>query len=176
MDGLGKQLGLRPGATVFLFENKEHLLLDLIRTELDSWSDRVRQRLDDRSEDEDPVGCVISTLAESRLLARLVAMLPEALDGSVDMLDAISFLRWWNEATGEVGQLLERPGGVPSPHGAELVQRALRLLAGAAPFARPKAEVALAFDDPGAEALRVDLADELESVLRPWLAAQGGAL
>jgi AcrR family transcriptional regulator len=171
MDGLGKQLGLRPGATVFLFDSKEHLLLDLIRGELERWRQDVEAALE--AESADPVACVLSTLVEARLLGRLLAMLPEALDGDVEMLDAISFLRWWNETTERIGQLLDRAGGVPEPYGAELVRKALRLVAGVQPFARPKSEVALAFDDPGAEALRVDLADELESVLRPWLAAQG---
>ena len=167
MDGLGKQIGLRPGATVFLFQTKEHLLLDLLRGELERWREAVGERLQAGS--KDAVGCLVETLADAEILGRLLTMLPEALDGGVDMLDAVSFLRWWQGMTEELGALMEGEDAVPLGGGAELVRKALRLLAGAHPFARPTGEVTLAFDDPAVVSLKVDLAAEISSLLRAWL-------
>jgi AcrR family transcriptional regulator len=172
LDAIGRRAGVKKGVASMYFGSREELFIELIRTELEVWFAAVEEALEARREGrlarQRLARLLATSLSERPVLCRLLALAPVALEQNMEIIEAFRLHRWQLERMTELGATLERRcSAIRDGDGIRLLHRMLLLVAGVQPYADPRGSLAVNLLDPDFEALRVDLAEEIErSVLQ----------
>lgn len=166
LDSIGRRAGVEKGVASMYFGSREELFLELLRTELGEWFDAVRKEIDARPTrltNERLARILASSLAERVVLCRFLALAPVVLEQNMEIVESFRLHRWQMERMTELGGTLEKKSlGLENGAGVRLLHRLLLLTAGIQPYADPRGSLAVNLCDPDFEALRLDLADEIE--------------
>jgi AcrR family transcriptional regulator len=166
LDAIGRRAGVKKGVASMYFGSREELFIEILRTELDDWFSALEHALETgpiRLTTVRLARTLAGSMADRTLLCRLLALAPVALEQNMEIIEAYRLHRWQLERMTEVGGALERRcTRLGDGDGVRLLHRLLLLVAGIQPYADPRGSLAVNLLDPDFEALRVDMAEEIE--------------
>lgn len=171
LESLDRSAGLREGAASMYFGSLEGLVLRLLRDELEDWLAGVEaevRKAEEGRQFPELAELLATSLAGRRLLRRLLALLPLALDRRTVEMDGVHDVELWRLGRlTEAGELLARRyPALPPAEARDLLRRALVLSAAVEPLAQPPSGMALAISDPDLAPLYPDSDTELRILLR----------
>ncbi len=171
LDAIGRRAGVKKGVASMYFGSREELFLELMRIELGEWFDAVQKSLEAHPARLTPVKMariLATSLAERPVLCRFLALAPVAFEQNMDIIESFRLHRWQLERMTELGRALEkRSQALEDGQGVRLLHRVLLFVAGIQPYADPRGSLSVNLLDPDFDALRLDMATEIEQeVLR----------
>lgn len=181
LESLDRSAGLREGAASMYFGSLEGLVLRLLRDELEDWLAAVENGLRTAEEEgrhlPELADLLATTLSGRRLLRRLLALLPLALDRRTVEMDGVHDMELWRFGRlTEAGQALVRSyRGLTPVEARDLLRRALVLAAAVEPLAQPPSGMALASSDPDLAPLYPDSETELRMLLHALVRGTPGS-
>jgi AcrR family transcriptional regulator len=176
LDHIGQRAGVERGVASMYFGSREGLFLLLLREELDAWYNELVRRLQavERPVAKAAAGLAVESLVARSLLARLLSLAPVVLEQNMEALEVFHFQRWRRDRMAEVGDALERAGGLDPGAGFRLLYLLQLLTAGLEPAANPRGAAAFDHADPEFASLKVSLEGELKRLLEAAIRSSSG--
>ncbi len=176
LDSLDRAAGLRQGAASMYFGSLEGVVIRLLREELDDWLNDLEQRLGALTgsiRTEEAAELTADTLVGRRLLRKILAVLPVALERRTVEMGLVQDLeRWRLERLSHTADALADRCATLTPEAAlTLLRRACLLVAAVEPLANPPSGMAIASNDPDLVPLYPDSETELQRLLLASVAA-----
>lgn len=172
MDSIGHAAKVDRGVASMYFKSKEGIYLLLLKDELDEWLSALAADLE-RSSEVRSARRFASLLAESLAarprLTRFLSLAPVVFEQNLEVIETFRFQRWRRDRMLEVGETVDRCAAPVPGGGARLLHLIQLIAAGFEPLAHPKGTVAYELADPDFAMLRIDLRDELESLIAALL-------
>ncbi len=171
LESLDRAAGLREGAASMYFGSLEGLVLHLLRNELEGWLAAVEAGVAEVDEPQPPsrlADLLAATLGHRRLLRRLHALLPLALDRRTVEMDRVHEVEMWRleRLTRTAEMLAEKTQGLTAAGARDLLRRALELTTAVERLAQPPSGMAVACADPDLKPLYPDSETELGMLLQ----------
>jgi AcrR family transcriptional regulator len=172
---IARRVGLAKSNVLRYFESREHVFLELLLAEWESWFAQVSERLAGRRSAAGVAGALASTLAERPLFCDLISELSSVLERNVSTATVHTFkLRGtaYFEALGTV--VVQRLPGLAPSEGRQIISTTMIMTAGLWPTANPPAHVRDALDlmpdiTPAERDFETRLAAMLTAVIRGHL-------
>jgi AcrR family transcriptional regulator len=173
LDAIGRRAGVKKGVPSMYFGTKEELFLELLREQLEGWYAEVERRLGGqraRLTDARLARLVSSTLADRSALCRFLSLAPVVLEQNMEIMSADRFHRWQRDRMSAVGAELERRSrGMKQGQGLRLLHLVQLMTAAFHGYSDPRGSLAFNLHDPDFADFRIDLEQELESMIRRML-------
>jgi len=172
MDSIGHAAKVDRGVASMYFTSKEGIFLLLLKDELDEWLSALATELEQSGEPRSArqlASLLADSLAARPRLTRFLSLAPVVLEQNLEVNEAFRFQRWRRDRMLEVGETVDAAAGPVSGGGARLLHLVQLMAAGLEPLAHPKGTVAYELADPDFAILRIDLRDELESLIVAFL-------
>lgn len=174
LDALGRRAGVKKGVASMYFGTKEELFLELLTDELDAWYQELERALGAqraRVSDTRMARLVSTTLADRPVLCRFLSLAPVVLEQNMEIMAADRYQRWQRERMSTVGAELEqRSRGMKQGQGLRLLHLVQLMAAAFHGYSDPRGSLAFNLHDPDFVDFRIDLEQELESMIRRLLA------
>lgn len=174
LDALGRRAGVKKGVASMYFGTKEELFLELLTDELDAWYQELERALGAqraRVSDTRMARLVSTTLADRPVLCRFLSLAPVVLEQNMEIMAADRYQRWQRERMSTVGAELEqRSRGMKQGQGLRLLHLVQLMAAAFHGYSDPRGSLAFNLHDPDFADFRIDLEQELESMIRRLLA------
>ncbi len=172
LDAIGRRAGVSKGIASLHFSTKEELFLEVLRGELDGWFGAIEARLEAAppEDGEALVGMLVEELERSSGLARLLTLLHNVLEKSVEILPAQNFVHWMRDRTLSLGGMLEREVTQFGPGtGAPFLRRLAVVVVGLHQTVNISGVFSAILQDDDMSELHADLDGELRSMIRDIL-------
>jgi AcrR family transcriptional regulator len=169
LDAIGRRAGVSKGIASLHFNTKDELFLEVLRGELGEWFGAVERRLsaDPPVDGEALAGMLVEELERRSGLARLMILLHNALEKSVEILPAQNFVHWMRDRTLSLGEILEREvAGFGPGTGAPFLRRLAVVVIGLHQTANLSGVFSAILQDDDMSELHADLDGELRSMIR----------
>jgi AcrR family transcriptional regulator len=169
LDAIGRRAGVSKGIASLHFDTKEELFLQVLRGELEGWFGAVEERLSARSpaNGEELAGMLVEELERRSGLARLMTLLHNVLEKSVEILPAQNFAHWMRDRTLALGKVLEQKvAGFEPGAGAAFLRRLAVVVVGLHQTANLSGVFSAILQDDDMTELHADLEAELLSMIR----------
>ena len=176
MDGICQRARLRKGLAAMYFGSKEELFLDLLKSQLGEWSDRLAAELVEAERLSRPelLEAVSASLDERPALTRMLGLLPVVLEQNVDLTAVLAFRERQRALVAAAAEAAGRACSEVDPsQGFELLRRALIVAGALDPLARPRGAAGLALVGGADHGTQVDLGAELRWMLAGFVSAAG---
>jgi AcrR family transcriptional regulator len=177
LDAIGRRAGVKKGVASMYFGTKEELFLELLREQLDAWYDEIERALGAqraRLSAARLAQLVSTTLADRSVLCRFLSLAQVVLEQNMEIMAADRFHRWQRDRMTSVGEELERRSrAMRRGHGRRLLQLVQLMAAAFHGYSDPRGSLAFNLHDPDFADFRIDLQQELTSMIRRLLADQG---
>jgi AcrR family transcriptional regulator len=168
LETVGRKAGLTKGITEMYHPTRQDLYLQVLRAALDPWFDRLGAELDgpdDPLEAAELARLVTARLTEDEACARLLSVLPVALEYEVEVMPAMMSAQWLRERVEELGSRMERRCPSLGAGGGVLLLLRLQVLLGGYPrMERVSGMFASALRDAAPELVDLDWASQIGSL------------
>ena len=165
MNEVARRAGLAKGTLYLYFPSKEALFLALTETTLDEWFGRVHAAIGTRCSRAELATTVASTLAQTALLPRLLAILHGVLEHNVGDAEILAFKRFLRSRVTTLGERIDSAARWPAGSGAAAVLRLHAYVIGVQHLTSPSPAVQRALANDDLELFRLDFASALADVL-----------
>ncbi|MEJ2187904.1 MAG: TetR family transcriptional regulator [Acidobacteriota bacterium] len=172
MDSIGHAAKVDRGVASMYFKSKEGIFLLLLKDELDEWLSALAVELEQNAEPRSAreLACILAeSLAARPRLTRFLSLAPVVFEQNLEVIEVFRFQRWRRDRMVEVGEMVDAAAGPGRGGGARLLHLIQLIAAGLEPLAHPKGTVAYELADPDFAMLRIDLREELESLIAAFL-------
>ena len=174
LDAVGRRAGVKKGVASMYFGTKEELFLELLREQLDAWYVELEHTLGEqraRLSDARLARLVSASLAERPVLSRFLSLAPVVLEQNMEIMAADRYHRWQRDRMSAVGEELEkRSRSLKKGQGLRLLHLVQLMAAAFHGYSDPRGSLAFNLHDPDFADLRIDLEQELGSLIRRLLA------
>ena len=179
LEVVGRAAGTPEGAASLYFATKADLLVHVLSDEVSAWCEALEADLARAGTGLDAhalATILAASLAGHEGLTRLLALLPVALEESLDVAAVDHFGAALGDRLARLAERLEAcsPGLRPG-HAAWLLGRLFVLVAGIEPLAHPRGGVSLALHGSGLGMLSWDFEGDLREMLEAILSRRGAS-
>ncbi len=168
LDSIGLAAKVDRGVASMYFKSREEIFLVLLKAELEEWFSALAADLGEPAASASGgrlAHLLAASLSARPRLTRYLSLAPVVLEQNLEVSETFRFQRWRRDRMLEVGALLDAAANSIPGGGARLLHMVQLITAGLEPLAHPKGTVAYELADPDFAILRVDLRDELESLI-----------
>jgi AcrR family transcriptional regulator len=168
LETVGRKAGLSKGITEMYHPTRQDLYLQVLRRALDPWFEEIGAELEGSEKRLDPgelATLVSASLTADEVRARLLVVLPTALEYEVEVMPAMMAAQWLRERAEELGARMERRCPALGKGGGVLLLLRLQLLLGGYPsMERVSGMFASALRDAAPELVDADWKREIGSL------------
>jgi AcrR family transcriptional regulator len=169
LETIAKLAKVRDGQPAMYFGSKEELFVQILQGELRLWEEEVASCLgveDERHELDEVVATLARTVAESRLLTRLLTLMPMVVEQHPDPSEVLGAYHEMSRSVERTGALIDhRVRALQAGDGARLLRRLHILIPGLQEHARPTGIAALRVADADLATVEGDFETELREML-----------
>ena len=177
LDSIGHRAQVDRGVASMYFESKEGIFLLLLKEDLEEWFASMEEELEACRKPlsrERLARLLAESLAGRPAMTRLMSLAPVVFEQNLDVMEVFRFQRWRRDRMLEVGEAMAGAADRRFPGGGVRLLHLVQLIAaGLEPLAHPKGSVAYELADPEFAVFRIDLREELESLIAAALASKG---
>jgi AcrR family transcriptional regulator len=169
LDAIGRRAGVSRGIASLHFNTKEELFLELLKGELAVWFDAMEELIQaSPPKDGEALAKILAEDLRGRgKLTRLMTLLHNVLEKSVEILPAHDFMHWMRDRTISLGQILERRcGGFGPGDGAPFLRRLAVVVVGIRQTSNLSGVFAAILQDDDMSGLHADFESELHELIR----------
>ncbi len=175
LDTIGQKADVDRGIASMYFRTREELFLLLLRDELAEWFTALESEFSGCNGEmsiDRLAELIARSLGERPVLTRFLSVMPVVLEQNVELMEVFRFQRWRRDRIVEIGEAIEKVfPDLAAGDGFKVLYLAQLLVTGLEPAANPRGSAAFEKGDPDYAGFWIDLAKELERILRAVLKA-----